>query len=250
MPTATASELVDIASRLDDLFLEYLDLVGDYVEQWKTVEKAMNQGFLDLAHAKYTMGTSKIGRLSYDQRTKAKSRVIIDPTNITHPFSLTLTSSTTASTYAPDPNPLEFGLRKRTTTKDPTPSSDDSPPSSDVSPPSSKATSPGDRDPLHWFGVLVSPSLRSAQGHFKQILPDVIEQSNARARILQLESRIKELKEEKRAVIEALRKEGAGSESEVKDEKLMEDEGAMREDETAGGKGAGPASDEVSVKHE
>lgn len=43
MPTATASELVDIANRLDELFVEYLDLVGDYIEQWKTVEKTMNK---------------------------------------------------------------------------------------------------------------------------------------------------------------------------------------------------------------
>lgn len=81
------------------------------------------------------------------------------------------------------------------------------------------------------------------------VLLDVVEQSNARARILQLESRIKELKEEKQAVMEALRKEGAG-ESEMKDGMIMEDEGVMREDETEGGKGTEPASDEASVKDE
>ena len=38
--------------------------------------------------------------------------------------------------------------------------------------------------PLHWFGSLVAPSLRDAEGHFGRALALAVRAANARARLL------------------------------------------------------------------
>ncbi|KAI9476092.1 MAG: hypothetical protein EXX96DRAFT_575754 [Benjaminiella poitrasii] len=53
------------------------------------------------------------------------------------------------------------------------------------------------RDPLHWFGLLVSPSLRTSQEHFKSATEQLVQQVNKINELKMLEKRYQELREEK-----------------------------------------------------
>lgn len=52
-------------------------------------------------------------------------------------------------------------------------------------------------DPLHWFGLFVSPSLRTSQDHFKTATEQLIHQVNRVNQLKYIEKRYHELQEEK-----------------------------------------------------
>lgn len=52
-------------------------------------------------------------------------------------------------------------------------------------------------DPLHWFGLFVSPSLRTSQDHFKIATEQLIHQVNRVSQLKYIEKRYHELQEEK-----------------------------------------------------
>jgi hypothetical protein len=64
-----------ICKELDTLSISYLDKLNEYSQQWKDTSNHFQQGFLDLAHAKYTMGARTISHYSYDERMKATLQV-------------------------------------------------------------------------------------------------------------------------------------------------------------------------------
>ncbi|KAI8081542.1 uncharacterized protein BX664DRAFT_195937 [Halteromyces radiatus] len=57
-------------------------------------------------------------------------------------------------------------------------------------------------NPLHWFGVLVSPSLRTSQEHFQTALTHLIDMANLVHDIENLEQQYKALKKDKQARIQ------------------------------------------------
>ncbi|KAI7850808.1 hypothetical protein BDC45DRAFT_446462 [Circinella umbellata] len=66
-----------ICKELDALALTYLDKLEEYTQTWQITTSQLQQGFLNLAHAKYTMGSRKISQCSYDERMKAQARVYV-----------------------------------------------------------------------------------------------------------------------------------------------------------------------------
>ncbi|KAI8079139.1 hypothetical protein BDF21DRAFT_340362 [Thamnidium elegans] len=64
-----------ICEELDTLALDYLTVLNEYTHAWKNTGNEFQQGFLDLAHAKYTMGARTISHYSYDERMKALLQV-------------------------------------------------------------------------------------------------------------------------------------------------------------------------------
>ncbi|KAM3588558.1 hypothetical protein VKS41_001000 [Umbelopsis sp. WA50703] len=61
-----------------------------------------------------------------------------------------------------------------------------------------------DRDPLHWFGLLVSPSLRISQQHFKTVVSRCIQQANLEYKLANLESQYNTLQQEKSRIIQEI----------------------------------------------
>ncbi|KAI9494551.1 hypothetical protein BDB00DRAFT_818511 [Zychaea mexicana] len=64
-----------VCTELDALALTYLDKLEEYTQTWQITTNQLQQGFLHLAHAKYTMGSGRISQCSYDERMKAQARV-------------------------------------------------------------------------------------------------------------------------------------------------------------------------------
>ncbi|KAF1799311.1 hypothetical protein FB192DRAFT_1132176 [Mucor lusitanicus] len=55
-------------------------------------------------------------------------------------------------------------------------------------------------DPLHWFGLFVSPSLRTSQEHFKSATEQLVDQVNRIRELQAMEKRYHQLQEEKLAI--------------------------------------------------
>ncbi|CEI88821.1 hypothetical protein CU097_001918 [Rhizopus azygosporus] len=162
---------------LDAITLTYLSKLEEYMQVCNETANHFQQGFLDLAHAKYTMGTRTISRYSYDSRMKASLKVEIENDLV----------------CVMDDNKEKEeqveGLRNRHQ-KEQIQSKDDSKDESND-------TKKKNRDPLYWFGLLVSPSLRTSQKHFSLATERLIDQVNRIKELRELEIKYKELMEKK-----------------------------------------------------
>ncbi|KAI8355699.1 hypothetical protein BD560DRAFT_335795 [Blakeslea trispora] len=64
-----------VCKELDALTVSYFDKLSEYNQQWTKAGESLQKGFVDLAHAKYTMGPRTISQFSYDERMKALLQV-------------------------------------------------------------------------------------------------------------------------------------------------------------------------------
>lgn len=193
-----------VCEELDSIALTYLTKLNEYTHQWKDTSNEFQQAYLDLAHAKYTMGARTISHYSYDERMKASLQVELEEDS----------DQLVLKKVEPSQKPQEKdsnktdkeGLRKR-----------HEPPkrkNSDWVQIDEKSSLSSDNDeieldekknkkikkngdPLYWFGLFVSPSLRSSQTHFKTAAEQLIHQVNRINELKSLEKRYQELQEEK-----------------------------------------------------
>ncbi|KAI8367687.1 uncharacterized protein BYT42DRAFT_587121 [Radiomyces spectabilis] len=208
--------LTSIKKRLDELSLQYLTAMEEYSQQWELCNTDLQQGFIDLAHAKYTMGADKISRFSYDKRMKAQVQVAIESEQ-EHPFPvLTLKESclcendesevTADGEQANDQSSEKpSGARRRRKLQEETPENESE--HTDVQEKEAAAVAKENRkkrsrDPLNWFGFLVSPSLRTSQKHFKTVIDQLVHQVNRIHELDQLEKQYSLLKREKEKLLE------------------------------------------------
>ncbi|KAI7901236.1 uncharacterized protein BX663DRAFT_437776 [Cokeromyces recurvatus] len=66
-----------VCKELDAITITYFNKLTEYSQQWKETNQQLQQGFLDLAHAKYTMGAQTISQYSYDERMKATLQMYV-----------------------------------------------------------------------------------------------------------------------------------------------------------------------------
>ncbi|KAI8136714.1 hypothetical protein BJV82DRAFT_675726 [Fennellomyces sp. T-0311] len=200
-----------VCKELDALALTYLVKLEEYTQNWQITTSQLQQGFLQLAHAKYTMGSGKISQCSYDERMKAQARVTFD--------------TATGKVVPLDPSPEEpaaatvkkkpsLRLRRRRSLpatewaqdENLNDAADRNEYEMNEKKPGLKKVQPfkttGRRDPLHWFGLLVSPSLRVSQEHFKTATMRIIDQANSIRELTALEERYRKLEHEKKRLME------------------------------------------------
>ncbi|KAG1447194.1 hypothetical protein G6F46_006454 [Rhizopus delemar] len=157
-----------VCEELDALTVSYLSILEEYREQWKESSRELEEGFLELAHAKYTMGTKVISQYSYDTRMKANLEVEIDDLN-------------RINIKKDEKMKRKEGLRQRKMKKEE----------------EEEKKKERKRDPIYWFGLFVSPSLYKSQDKFKKSIESLIEQVNKMKRLEEIEKRYKELIKEK-----------------------------------------------------
>lgn len=191
--------LEELKEHLDELWTRYLDLLDTYIRSRDSLRACLCNGFLSLAHAN---SRAPIGRRYgtdwYDERMKASTRIryiLHDSTLLSGGVDLhALTTmalkdpSTTSSgdgldnivgsvksdieMFGHPPSPPATPRRSE---------SEEQPVRETGSESRSRETRSGCRDPLNWFGIFTSPSLRNAQASFSdavrgsisQTLPDV-----------------------------------------------------------------------------
>ncbi|KAG0766018.1 hypothetical protein G6F57_000687 [Rhizopus arrhizus] len=158
-----------VCEELDALTVSYLSILEEYREQWKEISSELQEGFLELAHAKYTMGTKVISHYSYDTRMKAILEVEIDDLN-------------RINVKKDEKMKRKEGLRQRKMNKEEE---------------KEEKKVERKRDPIYWFGLFVSPSLYKSQDKFKKSIESLIEQVNKMKRLEEIEKRYKELIKEK-----------------------------------------------------
>lgn len=164
--------LQDLHDQLDSLWISYLTHLDAYQEAQKAIQKELSDGVFSLAQANRRISSGRrIGRDWYDQRSKATTRVTIDPTTsesgkgdlevqfgITHVPQLPKADdkareSRSTSSIVPD-------ARKDVGALD----QDELSSSDEVAKPQ--------KDPITWYGLMPSSSLRAAQSSFLTMLRD------------------------------------------------------------------------------
>ncbi|KAG1444689.1 hypothetical protein G6F56_010191 [Rhizopus delemar] len=176
-----------ICDELDALTLTYLSKVSEYIELCKDNSNHFQKGFVELAHAKYTMGTRTISHYSYDKRMKASLQVETDDLK-----RVSIKQDKSEKDKPEQMKEKEEGLRKRNTQ-----TSNDSEPK--IEPKQEKKVKKTNKDPLHWFGLFVSPSLRTSQKSFKLATEKLIDQVNTIIELKEMEERYHDLLESKEA---------------------------------------------------
>ncbi|KAG2211547.1 hypothetical protein INT46_006563 [Mucor plumbeus] len=193
-----------ICEELDSLSISYLTKLNEYTQQWKETGNQFQKGFLDLAHAKYTMGARTISHFSYDERMKAILQVEIDDQDKIHSKTLTppVKSKQTLD--------KKEGLRKRNIHEpekkknsewvavEDKPQNDND--DIELDEKKNKKKIKKSCDPLHWFGLFVSPSLRTTQEHFKSVTEQLVNQVNRIHELESMEKRYHQLQEEKLSI--------------------------------------------------
>lgn len=189
---ASISELED---RLDELWDSYLVLLDRYTKAQDEIKHHMSLGFLSLAKAQSGAPLGKrYGRDWYDERMKAsqRARVIEAPTKQQHPPT-TNAFPILGIRLAPEDRDGHttshgheaLGEKGSIEEAKQQPSPPGTPESKSKSEPESaskersedsKSDEKNGRDtsvnPLHWYGILVPPELKRAQGSFSAAISD------------------------------------------------------------------------------
>ncbi|KAI8882496.1 hypothetical protein K501DRAFT_251237 [Backusella circina FSU 941] len=169
-----------ICQEMDALYTTYTQQLNEYRQQCEYTGQQFQRGYLNLARAKFTMGSRLISQHSYDKRMKASLQVEMDQVGILH--------------FKREPckivdNKKPGNLRKRLNNNNNSSNSKTETPKQSI------------RDnPLHWFGLFVSPSLRTSQDHFKLATERLIQQVNLIKGLETMEKRYNELQEAKNAI--------------------------------------------------
>ncbi|KAI8930202.1 hypothetical protein BC831DRAFT_440849 [Entophlyctis helioformis] len=186
MLAAATTTSADLDARIDAKLLGLMDLADDYLAQTPLLAKTLNSAFFNLAQAKYIIGPSRLTRSQYDRRMQAL--VTVDTTDARFELRLpgdapTSKSDDDGQTDQTEPTAqteqTEQALRNRRARAQQKPS----PPTTDTKPPAQSTAKP-ERDPLHWYGVLVPSALRDSQSSFKAGLPHIVALANMRRELM------------------------------------------------------------------
>ncbi|MCJ1226137.1 hypothetical protein MMC12_002786 [Toensbergia leucococca] len=170
-----------LVQSLDDLLERYLNLLDQYQKLQHDLSHCLSSGYLSLAQANFTSPYRiRYGQDYYDDRMQASTTVSINPSGPT--FSIT----------RPSESPNSQSSKKDSSDSPSSPSLGPLIPEKDGTEKKAKA-----RDPLHWFGILVPPALRSTQKEFKNAVLTIIPAlANIVQEMMELEVEIKRMREE------------------------------------------------------
>ncbi|CAO3672142.1 unnamed protein product [Umbelopsis vinacea] len=220
-------QLKSVCEQLDNLAIQYIEEADAISKLKQNIGNEMAKGFFNLGHAKYTMGTNKLSRYSYDERMKSLYKIKVNEQrdNRNDVFSITNVefddeskanenlSDTAKDEVTEQLNKLT--LRQRTAAQanaDRTvpemlkENEKDESATNTEKRASKKRTEkrPIDRNPLHWFGILVPASLRTCQQHFKNAALYTLEEANHLNRLTVLEEQYQALQKRKAQILNDL----------------------------------------------
>ncbi|GAB5588680.1 hypothetical protein Unana1_03580 [Umbelopsis nana] len=223
-------QLKSVCEDLDNLAIEYITEADSIAKLKQNVGNVMTKGFFDLSQAKYIMGTNKLSRYSYDERMKSLYKIDIttekkDDNNI---FAINKVEFKEEADEEKRENAEEnvseqlnnLSLRKRIGAQESHDGGaipemenkdDGRDHKSDANSKSGKADKPVtnkahekrpvNRNPLYWFGVLVPPSLRTSQQHFKTVVSYAVEEANLLHKLSALEAQYQALQNRKQQIL-------------------------------------------------
>ncbi|KAI9819154.1 MAG: hypothetical protein M1827_007310 [Pycnora praestabilis] len=157
--------------RLDELLEKYLNLLDEYQQLRSKLASRLSSGYISLAQANFlSPNRIRYGQDFYDERMQASRRFSIIPspshgaqgarTNVVTIIDAHHHESSIAADMDSEESP---DLRSSVETEGVVKEKSEKAPASHLS-----------QDPLRWFGILVPPSLRSAQADFNEVVEDSI----------------------------------------------------------------------------
>lgn len=197
----------ELRDQLDALWENHLTLLDSYHQAQQQIARHFSSGFFDLAQATFKSTTRvRYGQEYYDDRMQATTRfeASIDNKDVSH-LALILNDT---------PSPSTKGSDKESTDKSPDFDNDsnkqgqedtsdeqedrDKPEQQEQDKPDDKAKTHNKvRDPLHWYGILVPPSLRASQKSFISAIHDpVIDATNAAQALRRVDMDIRKLRKD------------------------------------------------------
>ncbi|XP_026678402.1 coiled-coil domain-containing protein 115-like [Diaphorina citri] len=159
----------------DELFIERLELMNSYITQKYQLETLIKSGCLHLAKTRYVdrrpnyISTLQLPTSDSDKETKALYNVkLVEDDTVKDSEKENVNNSNKKETKKSSENKHEgshFELIKQEDVKE---------------------------NPLRWFGVLVSQSLRSAQTDFQRCISLSVQIANVQLKLKKLEDKLKE----------------------------------------------------------
>ncbi|KAI9799325.1 MAG: hypothetical protein M1825_004818 [Sarcosagium campestre] len=152
---------------IDGLLKEYLKLLDEYQSERQQLTASLSAGYLSLAQANFSPASRiRYGQDFYDDRMQASQRILLrDRGKNKQPTILVIPEGDTGELEHETPINEEMGPRLRSRYKN---KHNDAGTTSDTAKHSYK------KDPLHWFGILVPPALRSAQASFSAVVSEIV----------------------------------------------------------------------------
>ncbi|KAF2476264.1 uncharacterized protein BDR25DRAFT_331154 [Lindgomyces ingoldianus] len=154
-------------TKLDGLLEQYLNTLDQYQRAQQKLTSSLSSGFFSLAQANFNNRShSRYGQDYYDERMQATRRITVTAEGTHVAFACSAPNSS--------PSPAESVTDASADGEAPLEKTSESPLAASATastlPPGVNKASYGDTDtrtdPLHWFGILVPPALRSTQSSF------------------------------------------------------------------------------------
>ncbi|KAG9596226.1 hypothetical protein KCU77_g5189, partial [Aureobasidium melanogenum] len=214
MDNKTELSVEELRDQLDALWEKHLTLLDSYHQAQQQIARHFSSGFFHLAQATFKSTTRvRYGQEYYDDRMQAIARfdASVDDHNLTH---LALKVNDTASSSTKD-STNKSSDEKADKKEEDTPAQQPTPPSTppteseeellDEQSHENKSEVADDkeskqkkvRDPIHWYGILVPPSLRSSQNSFKSAIQDpIVEAANSAQALRYVNMEIRKLRKD------------------------------------------------------
>ncbi|KAL5216010.1 hypothetical protein ABZP36_007411 [Zizania latifolia] len=188
----------------DDEILRFMDSVDGYLLLMDSLSSALRQGWLDLASARHSMGTSRVSSTLFDhkEQSAATKLQVIDsadmqssepnPHFVLSKWHLEEKPSSNDSVSAQDTKPTLRFRGSATTPEDGSHQSDAALAESLAGVDTSSHVQRARSKALSVYGALVSPKLRTAQISFETALEVIVELANSRSNMLASFSQIKD----------------------------------------------------------
>jgi len=178
------SDMLEVCRELDGLMIRSLELMEEHIQCKLKLQEIMKSGCLDLAKARYIMGTHNVSYLQLPTKESAEVRALRTVTvsvetgkNLEHPVFKLCTVN--PENVLSEKQEEEGSLRKRRGKDEEKCKEGD-----DLSP--KKYAGNGfvtAADPIKWFGCLVPQNLRQAQKGFHTALEVVIQSANIQSEL-------------------------------------------------------------------
>ncbi|KAG9944956.1 hypothetical protein KCU85_g7602, partial [Aureobasidium melanogenum] len=209
----TELSLDELRDQLDSLWEKHLTLLDSYHQAQQQIARHFSSGFFNLAQATFKSTTRvRYGQEYYDDRMQASTRFDASIDNHDLPRLALKVNDTTPPTKDSNNKSSDEKVDEKEgdkPTQQPTPPSTPPTESEEKRPDEqsheNKPEQADDkesaqkkvRDPIHWYGILVPPSLRSSQTSFKSAIHGpVIEAANSAQALRHVNMEIRKLRKD------------------------------------------------------
>ncbi|XP_008316321.1 coiled-coil domain-containing protein 115 [Cynoglossus semilaevis] len=196
--------LVECSENVDEKLLLLMEQLQLLEEKRNTLNTLIEQGWLSMSKARYSMGNKQVSTLQYASEMEPLVRIHVrsqDSGGSEVEFNTVRLETGKDVTSVEDIGPQEEGVRKRTRPKGETATEkQESDKLGREKVPEKKNQVIPQQDPLRWFGILVPQSLRHAQMSFKQVIELSAEIASLQVSLLNTKRELRNRLQDKQAV--------------------------------------------------